>query len=1004
MSKNLIIGLLLGIALMSAQTVFAQDWKSDWSKFPNGAKAVCNDNSTDIDNDDDGLIELCFLENLDAIRYMLDGSGYKASASATTNTMGCPSSGCIGYELVRDLDFADDDSYSNSANQAKWATTSTGGWLPIGGGDNPFTAIFEGNGHTLSHLTIYRLSNEIALFGRQSGGTINGIGLLDVNVHGGTEVGSLVGYSLGKISNSYSTGQVNSAGNILGGLVGLAARINNNIRNEIRNSYSKVQVSSRGNDVGGLVGQVLSAPVIANCYSTGRVRGSTWIGGLCGSIVSHTLSNSYSTSQVRGTSSVGGLVGITNAFSNINYSYSTGDPLIGRSFVSPTIMINNSGKKTHTELQTPTTNTGIYSNWNPADWDFGTNTQYPAIRYNSVGSYTACGESQQPACGHLLPGQGRIQVVISDETAIRAQASEGDAVVLDATRGGNATYQWSQIGSDSLGLDSANAAILRFVVPSDLVRRDAKTQDLTLQLKAGSDRTTTISIVVKKINNGSMTATTITRSARRLIPMPGMDPDGAVTIQAYLWQKCSANDCSLTGEWQRVSGNTTGSSYQIPDDEAVENIQFRVQLSYRDGQGYQEALPSAPLTYINQKPTVKNADHQVVVTLGTTVNKQILTTVFEDADGDALRYTAAGLPPNSNLMLSEDGRLMTSGDDRIVGSATTNTASAIPVVLTATDNSNSTATTTFKLFFNAETSGTLTITASNALSYKVADANGITNQTYQWYKHDGSDFVALAGETRSTYTPPLNKEARAAGTRYQVIAVVTDRIGQRTTLSTVHTIRNQAPMITDIGPIATTEGEVVRLVVMLSDFNLDNLNYAWRVTTGDKTPSILVGNLPNSSTLVFTVPNNWTSTTQTTLILSFSVSDGVTTSTKPVTVNIARSDNGGLITTPKISINDENRLEVRIDLADPDGVGAIQNYQWQICTNDCDDDKNWAVAPKAQSTASYLIQEDAVEGSQFRVQITYRDGQGYVRTVTPVYNYRKAIFMRLKLFLEGALQ
>ena len=45
------------------------------------------------------------------MRYQLNGSGYKASADATTIIQGCPATGCRGYELVKDLDFNVADSY-----------------------------------------------------------------------------------------------------------------------------------------------------------------------------------------------------------------------------------------------------------------------------------------------------------------------------------------------------------------------------------------------------------------------------------------------------------------------------------------------------------------------------------------------------------------------------------------------------------------------------------------------------------------------------------------------------------------------------------------------------------------------------------------------------------------------------------------------------------------------------------------------------------------------------
>ena len=67
-----------------------------------------------MDNGNDGLIELCYLEYADAIHHQLDGLSYQSTTFATVFTTGCPlndesENECFGYELVRDLDFNEDD-------------------------------------------------------------------------------------------------------------------------------------------------------------------------------------------------------------------------------------------------------------------------------------------------------------------------------------------------------------------------------------------------------------------------------------------------------------------------------------------------------------------------------------------------------------------------------------------------------------------------------------------------------------------------------------------------------------------------------------------------------------------------------------------------------------------------------------------------------------------------------------------------------------------------------
>ena len=80
----------------------------------------------DIDKDNDGLIEICDVEGLDAMRHVLDGSGYKTTDSAMVAaiTEGCPSGDCNGYELARSLDFMDDNSYRTTANKVTYTVSN----------------------------------------------------------------------------------------------------------------------------------------------------------------------------------------------------------------------------------------------------------------------------------------------------------------------------------------------------------------------------------------------------------------------------------------------------------------------------------------------------------------------------------------------------------------------------------------------------------------------------------------------------------------------------------------------------------------------------------------------------------------------------------------------------------------------------------------------------------------------------------------------------------------
>ena len=191
---------------------------------------------------DANLIDITTLEQLDAMRYDLDGNGQVADDPLTTGineatvysaAFGTPScvaaSACTGYELTANLDFNDADGAASGTLLSRWAETATtvaaalvsgtpvsGGWVPIG--DNStnstatrFTATFDGNGRTISNLYINTstLDRRSGLFGYVENGAIRNLGLEGGSVNStgdDARVGGLVGQTRGvTISACYVT-------------------------------------------------------------------------------------------------------------------------------------------------------------------------------------------------------------------------------------------------------------------------------------------------------------------------------------------------------------------------------------------------------------------------------------------------------------------------------------------------------------------------------------------------------------------------------------------------------------------------------------------------------------------------------------------------------------------------------------------------------------------------------------------------------------------------------
>ena len=341
----------------------------------------------DYDLDDDGLIEVCNLQQLDAIRHDLNGDGspddypeavppgsgrfivmfgdftdqqrdelYAAAFPSAASNMGCPTTGCIGYELTRGLNFDtngvagfDGGSEASGGQPAVAADpfwNDGRGWLPIMGqtyrnvlpssrydrlyyfwgsererrdrapfvvhlewSDLPFNchkmfdAIFEGNGYEIANLNIDRRNYFVGLFGYVGpDGQIRNVGLTGSGtISGRSKVGALVGQLEGVISGSHAHLDVAASEYEAGGLAGLVFR-----GARVSESYATGDVSTLYGSAGGLVGgldggfsHVTTSFATGNVTSTGAFGGA---GGLVGLQAPGTaVLASYATGHIQAT-------------------------------------------------------------------------------------------------------------------------------------------------------------------------------------------------------------------------------------------------------------------------------------------------------------------------------------------------------------------------------------------------------------------------------------------------------------------------------------------------------------------------------------------------------------------------------------------------------------------------------------------------------------------------------------------------------------------------------
>ena len=318
-------------------------------------------NIVDIDDDGDGLIEITTPEELNNIRYDLDGThydtnddGFCTDTSLTTQHDCNAAQGTwIEYSLGEDtgcgwlpgIDSCSGYELTNDIILALPVMPEVSNWTPV---IDAFTGTFNGNDNTIHNLTIKGYYTQLGFFSVLTGtlknlkfrsgsitstnpngtfdnpayagaaaGEIGRGGELDkvssdmpvtVTAHDGySSVGGLVGQNFeGMIRNSYASGDVDG-GDGLDSAGGLAGRNNGTIQN----SYASGDVDGGdGNDsVGGLAGGSYPygiggcCALIQNSYALGGTYGgdgADLVGGLAGYHSGGLIQNSYAIGNAEG--------------------------------------------------------------------------------------------------------------------------------------------------------------------------------------------------------------------------------------------------------------------------------------------------------------------------------------------------------------------------------------------------------------------------------------------------------------------------------------------------------------------------------------------------------------------------------------------------------------------------------------------------------------------------------------------------------------------------------
>jgi hypothetical protein len=305
----------------------------------------CKDQYNSTPNGSVGLAEIdyCSMNSTNTPFAFGDGtvgSPYGICTAAQLNNVGADAAYLDkNFKLYADIDLL-----SYTANSFTFIGTSVA----------PFLGTFDGNGKVISNLTYSDSSaaGDHAGFFRKIGpsGVVKNLGLIAVNITGRSIVGALAGENVGIVDNCFAKGAVTGAGRV-GGLIGRFWETS--AATYVLNSYAEVNVSGTG-FVGGLIGWVRGT--VTGSHAIGNVTSAgDRIGGLVGTVDQGTIIGSYAQGNVTGRDLVGGLIGTiggsistSHATSTIicrawcggitgNIGYGSGSGLISKSYAHSTI-------------------------------------------------------------------------------------------------------------------------------------------------------------------------------------------------------------------------------------------------------------------------------------------------------------------------------------------------------------------------------------------------------------------------------------------------------------------------------------------------------------------------------------------------------------------------------------------------------------------------------------------------------------------------------------------
>jgi len=532
-------------------------------------------------------------------------------------------------------------------------------------------------------------------------------------------------------------------------------------------------------------------------------------------------------------------------------------------------------------------------------------------------------------------------------SATQGQTLTANNTLADLDGLGTITYQWQAGGSAINGATSSTYTLTQAEV--------GKTVTVVASYTDGHGTaehvTSTATGIVANVNDAPTGSVVITGTASRGALLTAdtsalHDADGLGTLN-YQWK---ADDANIA--------NAISNTYILTAAEVGKKI--TVVVSYTDGYGASESLPSSATTAVSEHQN--NLPTGSVTITGTATQNAVLTASNDLADLDGLGPISYQWKAAGNAISGATGNTYTLTEAEV--------GKVVTVVASYTDlfgvlESKASSATSAVLNVNDAPTGSVTITGTatqNAVltaSNDLADPDGLGTVSYQW-KAGGSD---ISGATGITYTLT---EAEV-GKTVTVVASYTDGHGTAEHVASAATAAvanvNDAPTGSVIITGTATQNAILTASNTLADLDgLGTIHYQWQAAGSD---------ISGATSSTYTLTEAEVGKTVT-VVASYtdghSTAEHVASSATAAVMNVNDAPTGSV--TIDGTATQGQQLTASNTLADADGLGSI-SYQWKAGGSDI-----------SGATGSTYTLTEAEVGKSVTVVASYTDGHSTAEHVS----------------------